>query len=1271
VAQIAQSGRLAVAYYPMMRRLLPAPRLAVAPIVAGLLLLLAPPVAVSSVAAAVAEIEARAAADPGNLRLRFQLARACVAAGDVSRGIALYNEILARRRAPSVMFHLGLAHARTGELEKSILLWLEILSSDNPQAVSRPLSTMTMVYLASALHKQKNHDQALVWWRRVLEVEPAHEKARLYAGAGLYRMGRFKEAAREWLLLMKSRPSTASLRKAMFLLGQAFVALSDAKKATRVFRRLLELEPGHAGATRALARLKANQLPPVPPPAEATREQDAAVAAIPSQPPSAVSTQQAVDPTREPPVPAPPPAPPGFPAAEIPNLRAEEQFLDGLDQKEKGNHEKALFHFLQALDVDPRFTQVHLQVGEVYLHLARLAPTPNQFKERLTLALQSLEKVGILAPNTLLAHSAQGKIVQARKMEKEGFFRHHLAIAQAAFNEGREQDAFEEYILLLSNKHFQDDIFLALAKILPRLSAGNRQDLQFFLEDLSGKNEAGLFVPYVLSLAYLKGGRVPEGKIAVAGFLDRLAKLDPREPAAGAYRAHAGGSRADLTDRYLLGCYLAARGLDGEAEKALRDYLDRAKKDAPFADEAARRLEALRKPVAAPDRVEDQFNREKEELVRIVPRAAVLLGENVERGHADETVAGALRTLVQGRPENGLARFCLAWVLTVRADRMAQPAATHALKEADDLFMALLREKWQDADWHFRLAVTGLAWGLDDRARSHLKVSGDILLAQGRPVSTVHGRVALAEARVMLHRGLPRAAELLARQALVYDHQSVSYHLVKYELDSEAGHPISALWNLVEWARKALGSPWPRMVAMTDLGLHAITVLLLALVATAAALVLRHFEPLHHFVVEYLRTKGLALSAPLAIVLSLLVLPTGFLVVIPVLLWSLMSKLERYTYVTLALLLVAAPLALPISFEENFPLIRMVHEVNGGSAHVARPYFEERVKRDEHDVLSRFMLGVVYLKLGRADPAQAQFSRLLEQDPYDVSVLVNLAVAKARKGDYRRAKDLLAQALGRQPANVPALFDMMSIHGATGQPDKAEQYRKWAMAAAREGDQLPRFAAFYSDVPHLVLMDHPVDPARLAGLVSFLSGANLFGFHAPVLRMAVWVLAGGGLLAWLVLAWQRLDFVLARCSVCLRVVCNHCKRSAAGSKLVCVECFDAPRMDRDRQKALTVASAGRLNRIAVRKALVANLIVPGTGLAFAEHAPVGAFLALLFLTFLLAWWQQGGVLAAIVFPPLDLPVARFLLWVCLALALGIYCLAQGAFYQVKDDIRGA
>src|SRR5262249_37477540 len=155
---------------------------------------------------------------------------------------------------------------------------------------------------------------------------------------------------------------------------------------------------------------------------------------------------------------------------------------------------------------------------------------------------------------------------------------------------------------------------------------------------------------------------------------------------------------------------------------------------------------------------------------------------------------------------------------------------------AEDIFTQLYKERGRDPEWHFRAAVACLFFGMEDRAKIFLKISADILLLLGQQTSAGFAAASLRYAHEFVQRGAPSAAGMLLKQAILYDSSCLSYHLIHYELDLLQGRYTAAVWDLVDWVKKALGQPWYRMILLSNMGLVSLNIFLLAVLGAALAL---------------------------------------------------------------------------------------------------------------------------------------------------------------------------------------------------------------------------------------------------------------------------------------------------------------------------------------------------------------------------------------------------------------------------------------------------
>ena len=348
--------------------------------------------------ASIAKLQRAVRKRPKDIRLRFLLGKHYVKKGKVDKAIREFQNILRKKPLPTVMFQLGLAHAKKGDLTNAVMNWMPILER-------KPNNTKTMGYLGLALYKQglsspsdelraRLFEESLDWWKRILKLDPSNKRARYFAGVEYFKLRRYEDAARQFLILLRIRRDQP---KVLALLIKALMKLGKAEKAQKTLRELERLQnekpnPKIEFFIRKTSKqirkyLKGGGNLDGGEPDQEESQGDAV-----SKEPIEHQGGRPLPPGEIPPPPPPldgghPVAPPEFGEDEPITLQAETLFLDGLEYKEQGNLEKALFAFLQAVDINPEFAQVYLQIGEVYLGLAKLAPTPDEFTERMRLSL--------------------------------------------------------------------------------------------------------------------------------------------------------------------------------------------------------------------------------------------------------------------------------------------------------------------------------------------------------------------------------------------------------------------------------------------------------------------------------------------------------------------------------------------------------------------------------------------------------------------------------------------------------------------------------------------------------------------------------------------------------------------------------------------------------------------------------------------------------------------------------------------------------------------
>lgn len=1207
--------------------------------------------------------------NPTSLKARFLLAKEYMKARQNQEAIPHLIWVIRQKRAPTVLFHLALAHAKLGQLDKAVPLWLEIVQNRDPKAMRKPISVSTLTYLGLALHKQGSHTMALEWFQRVLDSDPANVKARLYGGVQYFRMAKAKEeakapipeinelygqAAREWLILLKAKPPTPVMVKALSFLGQAMSKRGDFDRARKTFERLLKIDPGNKMAQDQLARL--NQSIPV------DEQTDPPGPTIP------VPDEVNPDGTLQPPDPATPPFVENVAGPAMDDLQAEEKFLEGLEHKESGAWDKALLAFVQAIELDPKFTQVYLQLGEVYIQLAKLAPNPDQFQERLGLALSSYEKVMSQEPGSLNAHAAQGQIIETRELLKEGFFAYHLKLAQAAAAADNPTDAFEDYLVLLSNQKLSPELFHGLSELIPKLEAGALQDMQFYLEDLVTKVPEERLVAYLLGHTYLATEKKDLAEESFRNFRDAMVKLSPEELAASQFDAHAQKSTRPPLDRYLLGAIYFGQENSEKAVPLLTAFKEQSRPEDLFFKDADSKLMQLRTKTPSRER---GFSGELEDLVTAIPRVSRVFSDMPSLDEINPELLNEVREYTKNRRSNMVAKLALVLIL----DHLGKDNATYK-SEAHDLSRALQKENITDPDWHFEAARQALIWNMLDLGRAHLKVVGDILIARNHYHSALYSSRCLDAMEPFLRAGKHDAARTLVEHGRLLDTESLEYYLARYTLDMATGDKMGAVGNLIDWVRTALSLPFHRMVLLTDLGVLITLTLLLTLFLSSAALVIRHFQSFQHLFLEYGNQIAAAtsmgrramLTVPVFVfILFIALFPTGFIAFFPLIAWPVLTSPERRVYGTLVALLVVMPLMLSPAPLSQATRLKMIEEVRTGTFEPAIRHFSSILEKDSADYVARFERGLAYLRSGDLESARKDFLELYDRDNYDHAVLVNLGVVEARSGDVKQATALFNEAVARDPLNTRAFFNLSVLMKQLANEDKAAQYLKWATAASQEPALLSRYKEYSPDLPQMVLMDHPLgrmhldqlfSPFSLPLLMTMLSGLGLF---------VLWFVAGGGLASYLVFLRERMSIVLKRCQMCRGVQCSLCL-TVEGNRELCDSCHPLHRnSDEDQKRHGARLREDRYTRNQ-RLAWAGNLVVPGVGLFATASPAAGAFLMSTFFGLVIFFITRGGWLANLVFSPRESAILKLILAFALVVAFFVYVLAQAILYHQRDSL---
>ncbi|MCC6860022.1 MAG: tetratricopeptide repeat protein [Bryobacterales bacterium] len=213
------------------------------------------------------------------------------------------------------------------------------------------------------LAEQRRHDEAIIEWKRALELDPEDAKARTNLGLALARAGKLGEALEQYRRVLASDPGYSMAHNN---LGVALAARGQFDEAIAHYRKALESDPGLAEAHTNLGVALASK-----------GQLESAIAhfrkALETRPGSGeVRNNLAVALARA-----------GRLGEAIPHFR---MFLESNPNSAeahnnlaaalagKGMAEAAVAHYRRALDIDPSFTEAHYNLGDTLYYLQGKVP---------------------------------------------------------------------------------------------------------------------------------------------------------------------------------------------------------------------------------------------------------------------------------------------------------------------------------------------------------------------------------------------------------------------------------------------------------------------------------------------------------------------------------------------------------------------------------------------------------------------------------------------------------------------------------------------------------------------------------------------------------------------------------------------------------------------------------------------------------------------------------------------------------------------------------
>ncbi|MCO4782807.1 MAG: tetratricopeptide repeat protein [Candidatus Cloacimonetes bacterium] len=1214
----------------------------------------------------IGSLEKRLNAYPSNLKLKYVLSRAYASKGKKNpayyeKSIGQLNGIIKVKQIPVVKFYLGLMHARKGELDKAIYHWLTIVRSLKPNSLT------TLRYLALALAKKKRHQESLKYWNKVLKLNPDDYKAHFHSGLvtlrdlSIEKNLRYSNAIKHFRKVLKHYPKH---RKTLWYLGMTYKKSQQFLKQRKVLNRLLVLTPGNKKILREVQRNQKNLAtnpvdrvlrpvvrdtrPPVEPNDIVVTESSSAISE------DDFNTAFGQDPEpQETPIVHEPEAVDTNPMLNNDSplsADAELLFNQGVTYKQNKEYDLALFNFLQAAELDTKFAQCYLQIGEVYLKLSDSTPTNDKFNEHLDLSNKALITAIELEPDSLLAHAAKARQIQVGKKRDEGFERAHLRVAQAAYERADYRFAFEEYMVLLVNNITSPELIFSLSDLLPHVDDGVKMDLVNVLQSLrEGSKED---VKYLLGKLQMD----TDQDDAWALFEDIFKLTDISNKFFSILKSRYDNKQFDGVDLYLLGRHLLRASSIGPSvkffEAALQKeepglkskvnvWLKKARSNPGTTSNVAR---VVTKTTRSSSKDFQEYEREKDELLSVESSLSGLFQDSVDFGVLSEKTQ-FLQAYVQENSKNVLAKFLLA----VLWDRSG---VTEHVKRAEEMKSNLIDFYPYDSDWHLKMGI--LALKMDDAtlAKQFFDKTSYILLSRGWEVYEYYALELSNQAERALKVQDNGVALSLIKYGFGFNPNSINLAKAQTDLLEKTGQ--GGFGYSTDFFFKLLEDEIYYEVFKGDVGLIFFWATYCTLLILSFALFFKKREEFKHVIDEL--AGGGSLSIPLISMVGgvlILFFPTGLVIFLPIVLWTFLDDFEQMAFGVGICILMFMPFVFPVGYVNNQPHLKALSFISNGEYKKAQKIYHQRVSLNPLDMDARFQLALI--KMNEADGAKkaiSMFKSIVAEDLTHFEALGNIGVCFAKIGDYNSALSYLNKAYKVDPLDDKVLYNLSRVNEAKGELKTASNFMKWLGGSgdkrskalidryiAVSSASTPIFAPFYLKK---AVQKHNTFFAPVYN--SWLS-LSLFLF-------VMWFFLGGGFVAYLLFMKDKIQVVISYCRYCSNIICGNCQ-SVLGSETLCSDCFDS---DSRRAKGLRVFKKERdQNQDSMASKL--NLVLPGFFQIVRGDLMVGLFISFLTMLFFMVWFHSMGYVWSQVFY-YENSFTSVIQYSCLLVAFLLYAVSQ-------------
>ncbi|MBW7874536.1 MAG: tetratricopeptide repeat protein [Candidatus Cloacimonetes bacterium] len=1232
----------------------------------------------------IPEIEQRVNAYPNNLKLRYVLSRAYAQKGAsdprfYDKSISQLEEIMRTRQIAVVKFYLGLMYARKGDIDTAIYHWLTIVRSMKPNNMT------TLRYLALAFERKKKHSESLEYWARILSLNPEDYKAHFHAALVTLRdlsvepNIRFARAANHFQKVLGKFPNH---RKSLWYLSLTYGNSRQYLKQRQVLQKLVVLMPNNPRILRELQQ-NADNLKTQPQDAVLSiRPEDLQIRPAAKEPEPARQPEQTKAPIRvvsvameisddefaaafgrdpepnEVPVehrPEPVAINPTLPIDSPLSADAELLFNQGVTYMNNGEYDMALFHFLQAQELDPKFAQCYLQIGEVYFKLADATPTEEKFKEHLKLARQSLETAKQLEPDSLLAHASNAKMIQVEKKLQDGFEKAHLDVARSAIRSQNFRFAAEEFIILLTNGFSSVELMFLMADLVPNLEDGSLLDLGNVLETfVSEKKLAGY---YLLSKILRKMDPERSWKL-----LDELFTVPGREVAFfDGLRKRAESSQTDFMDEYLLGRYLlenqaygpasswlekAMQKADSESSKWIESWLAKAKSEPSRAQRPA--LTAIPLPTGEGRRPFELYERQKAELIALNPDFQTIFAQTPSWGDV-QIKRDILEGFLKQSPQNRLAQYLLGCILL-------QSSLDNLRDQGETLKASLLDTSVSaselDSDWYFMAGL--LAQKLKDSFYSEKYFDRSLygLLYKGFEIYSPYAAVLVTESNKAMEQNDWQAANNLLRQGFLYDpyHAGLAANKVRVLEKSAPNETFSFARTFLQ---SLLSEEIYWEILKADVGNTAFWAVFMALLIFSAAIVIKCKGELKHLMDELMGERSLSVPITTFVGLGLLVFfPTGLIAFLPIVLWGFLSDLEKLIYIVGIVILILMPVIFPVGYANNLEHLRALHLMQQGEFLKAKTIYQDRLSTNPLDIDARFQMALIENAIGKGSKtAISMWESIVSERPDHFAALGNLGVAYAQTGDYDKAQRYLQSAFNLDPIDDRVLFNLARVYELRGQQTLADNHLKWIGGSGEKSRKnIDRYLSFVTQ--SLPLFAYFPLKGAMSSHNTWFASVSESKLSMSLLFFLGWFVMGGGMVGILFFLKDKMDVVVTHCRFCDTKICNNCQ-STLNNQPLCSACFESE--GRRRKGIHYFRHQEQYHK--EQQAKLLNYLLPGAALTVQDRPILGLFISCVFLSSLFWFVTGGGTLWNSLFL-VENTILTVILWCSLLVSITSYALSQ-------------